>query len=194
MNKTLNSLFKKHNGYLTRKQLPDKSTYNHLLYWVAAGAVDRLKRGVYCCNEFVVNQQMIDVGKIVPGGVLCLYSAWVYYELTVQIPGSFHIAIEKQRKVTVPDYPPVTLYYWNSKYHDLGVTSQKTGGITVKIYDLEKSICDAVRYRSKTGMETTAEIINNYLKRPDRNLSKLMEYAKKLRVEAILKTYLEILL
>jgi predicted CopG family antitoxin len=37
-----------------------------------------------------------------------------------------------------------------------------------------------------------AEILKNYLKRKDRNFSLLMEYAKKMRIEKILKTYLEI--
>ena len=40
-------LFSKNKGYLTKKQLPDKSTYNHLLQLVDEGIVERVKRGVY---------------------------------------------------------------------------------------------------------------------------------------------------
>jgi len=135
---------------------------------------------------------MIDIGKIVPGGVLCLYSAWAYYELSVQIPQAFNIAIEKNRKILLPVYPPITLYYWKREYQEMGVTRQRIGGYTVKIYDLEKSVCDAVKYRTKTGIDVTSEILKNYLKRKDRNLSKLMGYAKQMRIEKTLKTYLEI--
>ena len=65
-------------------------------------------------------------------------------------------------------------------------------GITVNVYDVEKSVCDAVKFRNKVGMDVCAEIIGNYLERPDRNISKLMDYAKSLRVSAILGKYLEV--
>jgi predicted transcriptional regulator of viral defense system len=147
---------------------------------------------VYFYPEASQDNMMIDVEKVIPGGVLCLYSAWSYYELTVQIPQSFNIAIEKSRKVSIPDYPPITLYYWKQEYYEIGITTQTISGYSVKIYDIEKSVCDAVKYRTKIGMETTSEILKTYLTRKDRNLTKLMEYAKKMRIEKTLKTYLEI--
>ncbi len=74
----------------------------------------------------------------------------------------------------------------------MGITTKIINGFTVKIYDVEKSVCDAVKYRTKIGMETTSEILKTYLKRKDRNLTKLIEYAKKMRIEKVLKAYLEI--
>ena len=192
MDKKLKKLFAKNNGYLARKQMPDKPTYNHLLKLVGEGVVERIKHGVYFYAFASKDNTMIDVEKIVPGGVLCLYSAWAYYELTVQIPQSFNIAIEKNRKVSLPDYPPITLYYWKQEYYEIGITTQAISGYSVKIYDIEKSVCDAVKYRTKIGMETVSEILKTYLKRKDRNLTKLMGYAKKMRIEKTLKTYLEI--
>jgi predicted transcriptional regulator of viral defense system len=192
MNQELQILFRKNKGYLTRKQLPDKSTYNHLLQLVGEGLIERVKQGVYPYGNGAFDNTMIDIEKIIPGGVLCLYSAWAYYDLSVQIPQSFNIAIEKSRKIALPVYPPITLYYWQREYQELGVVKQKISGYTVKIYNLEKSVCDAVKFRTKIGAEVTSEILKNYLKRKDRNLSLLMDYAKKMRIEKILKTYLEI--
>ena len=194
MNHKLKTLFSKNKGYLTKKQLPDKSTYNHLLQLVNEGVVERVKWGVYHYENALFNNTMIDLEKIVPDGVLCLFSTWSHYELTVQISQSFNIAIEKNRKVSLPNYPPITLYYWMPKYQELGVTTQKIGGYVVKIYDVEKSVCDAIKYRTKIGLDVATEILKNYLKRKDRNLSKLMGYAKIMRVEKTLKTYLEIVL
>ena len=37
-----------------------------------------------------------------------------------------------------------------------------------------------------------AGIISNYLERPNRNLSKLMDYARRLRVGTILEQYLQV--
>ena len=41
-------------------------------------------------------------------------------------------------------------------------------------------------------MDVCSEIISNYLERPNRNLSKLMDYARRLRVGTILEQYLQV--
>lgn len=192
MNNKLQILFREHKGYLTKKELPDAYTYYQLLKLVKEGTVQRIKQGVYHYESPESNSTMIDMEKIVPDGVLCLYSAWAHYDLSTQIPLSFNIAIEKNRKISLPDFPPITLYYWQREYQELGVITEIIAGYAVKIYDLEKSVCDAVKYRTKIGTDVTSEILKNYLKRKDRNLSKLMKYAKQMRVEKTLKTYLEI--
>lgn len=192
MKESLRLLFEQNNGYLTRNQITGKTLYNHLLSLVKKGVVERIKQGVYHYTTEVFDNTMIDIEKIVPGGVLCLYSAWSYYELSVQIPQAFNVAIEKNRKVTLPAYPPITLYYWQQEYHELGVVEREIGGYMVKIYDLEKSVCDAVKYRTKIGSETTSEILKSYLKLKNRNLTLLMQYASKMRIEKTMKTYLEI--
>ena len=41
-------------------------------------------------------------------------------------------------------------------------------------------------------MDVCSEIIDNYLVRPERNISKLLDYARQLRVGTILENYLQI--
>lgn len=94
---------------------------------------------------------MIDIQKIIPEGVLCLYSALFYYDLTLYIPHSYNIAIEQKRKVTLPNFPIITLYYWDKKFLELGVTTQTIEGYEVKITNLERSVCDTVKFRNKIG-------------------------------------------
>jgi len=186
------SLFESQNGYLTKEQVPTRSLYYTLLELIHEGEVERVKNGIYFMKSAAENSEMIDITKLVPSGVVCMDSAWFHYELSVQIPQAFHIAIEKSRKLKLPEYPPINLYYWKREYYDLGVVKQKMNGFEVGIYNLDKSVCDAIKFRNKIGMETMSEILRTYLKRKDRNLTKLMEYAKKMRVDNILKTYLEI--
>ena len=61
----------------------------------------------------------------------------------------------------------------------------------VIITDMERTVCDAVKYRNKIGLDVCGEVIDNYLKKETRNVSLLHEYALKLRVKKILTTYLE---
>jgi len=186
------SLFKKNNGYLTRSQLPDRKLYDKLRELIKSGKVERLKNGVYFMEGMTNLSEFVNLDKLVPDGVLCMYSAWFYYELTVQIPQAYYIAIEKSRKVTLPEYPVIELCYWQKKYQELGITQIKIDGVNVKMYDIHKCVCDAVKFRTKIGTETFAEILNTYVKRKDRDLEKLLEYSRLMRVESILKTYLEV--
>ena len=65
-------------------------------------------------------------------------------------------------------------------------------GFRINIYVIERCVCDAVKFRNKVGMDVCSEIINNYLERPERNISKLMDYARALRVASIIEKYLEV--
>ena len=155
------------------------------------GEVVKLRHGVYAEPTAMLGT-MIDVERIVPGGVVCLYNAWMYYQLSTTVPPAYCIAIDAKRKVRMPETLPITLYYWKAENLTFGIVQQEISGFNVRITDLERSVCDAVKYRNKIGLDICAEIIRSYVRRKDRNLSRLMDYAKRLRLEKVLNNYLEI--
>jgi predicted transcriptional regulator of viral defense system len=187
MNEKIRMLFRQNNGYLKRQQLSSRYMYYQLLKLVKAGIVTQPKRGVFCFDDEMHNPIDIDIESIVSDGVLCLFSAWFHYGLTTSIPHSYYIAIERKRKIVLPDYPPIILHYWQKNQYDLGISSYTKDGINIKIYDIEKSICDAVKFRNKTGMDIAIEVVKNYVGRQDRNLDKLTKYARQMRIEIIMQ-------
>lgn len=178
-------------GVMNTQEIRKSQSYYGLRKAVEEGSVVRLKNGVYASADALADT-MIDIGRVVPRGVLCLYSAWAHYGLTTQIPGAFYVAVEKHRKVVVPEFPPVTLCYWERKYYDMGVVEAEVSGHKVRIYDVEKSVCDAVKFRNKIGLDVAAEVLKAYLARKDRNIARLTAYARQMRVAGTLKGYLEI--
>ena len=62
-----------------------------------------------------------------------------------------------------------------------------------RIFNIEKTVVDIIYYRNKIGIEETSEVLRNYLKRKDRQIDRLYTYAKMLRCESIVRTYLEVL-
>lgn len=150
----------------------------------------RIRKGVYAETSALANN-MIDVERIVPRGVLCLYSAFSHHGLSTQVPSSTCIAIDARRKVRLPDYPIIDLYYWKKEYLEFGIMQKEISGYDVLITDLERTVCDAVKYRNKIGLDVCGEVIDSYLKKDNRNISLLHEYAQELRVKNILTTYLE---
>lgn len=166
-----------------------RSAYYRLLNSVRHGDMVRIKRGVYATTEQFADT-MIDVQAIVPGGVLCLYSAWNVHRLTTTIPQAYHIAVKRGRKVSLPIFPKVMLHHITNTIFDIGIEEQIVSGYLIQIYNMERCVCDAVKYRNKIGMDVCAEVINNYLDLPNRNISLLFDYADKLRVRKILEQYI----
>ena len=74
-------------GILKPKDIDEQGRYYFVRKAMDAGDVVRLKNGLYATEDTLADT-MVDVERIVPGGVLCLYSAWQHYGLTTEIPGS----------------------------------------------------------------------------------------------------------
>lgn len=184
---------KERNSYLSSASVKEqgRTAYYKMLESVHQGELIQVRRGVYA-NINQLSGNMIDINAIVPDGILCLWSAWNIHQLTTSMPQAFHVAIKRDRKVTVPSFPKVELHHYTESILHIGVTNMEIDRFDIKLYDVERCVCDAVKFRNKVGIDVCSEIINNYLERPNRNLSKLMDYAQLLRVGTILEKYLQI--
>ena len=112
---------------------------NHLQKLIDQGKVSRIKRGVYCLNDEITKRQMIDVERIVFEGVICIYSAWNYYQLSLTIPNAFHLAVEKSRKISLPNHPKIILTYLKKDYYKMIIETTAIKGFKLK-YMIMKSV------------------------------------------------------
>lgn len=184
---------KRKNKFVSSSMAKEKSrsAYYKLLEGVKEGNMVCIRRGVYATMEQLADT-MIDLHVVIPNGILCLFSAWSIHGLTTSLPQAYHVAIKRGRKIQLPEYPSIRLYFITDSLINLGVEERTISGYKVKVYNLERSVCDAIKYRNKVGMEICSEVVNNYLALPNRNLTRLMDYAGKLRVTKTLEKYLEI--
>lgn len=87
------------------------------------------------------------------------------------------------------------VYYIKPELFELGKTVLPTpAGNPVNAYDLERTICDIIRSRNKLGTETFLAALKLYTASPKKDLNKLSDYAKQMRVANVLRRYLEVLL
>lgn len=189
----INQRIERAGGIVTTADMSSVAEYHRFNRAEKRGELIKLRSGMYASPDLLLDT-MLDIDRIIPGGIVCLYNAWSYHKLTTTIPPSFCVAIERKRKIVIPPTLPITLYYWKEEFISLGVTEAEVSGHTIHITNLERSVCDAVKYRNKIGLDICAEIVRTYLRKEDRNLSLLVEYAKQLRVFTTLKNYIEIAL
>jgi len=157
--------------------------------------IEKIKRGLYRWKDakFDIEEELINVSKIVPHGVICLESALAYYKLTTYTPGEYTVAIKRNYNIKLPNYPPIKLYYFSDKYYVDGVEKIDINGNIIKIYNIEKTICDCLRYEDKISKDIIVESVKEYVKRRDKNISKLMNYATKAKVRDVIQKYIEVL-
>ena len=194
--KKIKDIFIVNQGYATTKQISKQGINRYYINELKKnGFIEPIKTGLYkwVDYDFDFDFEFAEVFKIVPNGVLCLKSALSYHELTTFNPWQYEIAVERSSKAKVPKYPPIKLVYFSKKLYELGLTEVYVEGYKVRVYDVEKTICDCIRYRNKIGIEMVKESLHEYLKRKNRDFNKLLLYAKKCRVEKIIKEYLEVL-
>ncbi|MFW6047291.1 MAG: type IV toxin-antitoxin system AbiEi family antitoxin domain-containing protein [Candidatus Woesearchaeota archaeon] len=193
----IKKVFKENNGYVHTQDIIEAGIHTSYLYQMGKrGIINKIKRGLYHWqdNNFMPEDELIQVSKIVPKGVFCLLSSLSYYEITTVEAWEYYIAIERtQHRPKVPDYPPINFFYFSEKSYETGIKKVNINGEEVKMYDLEKTICDCIRYRNKIGQDIVKEALNDYVNLQEKDIGKLLEYAKITGIPNLMNKYLEVL-
>jgi predicted transcriptional regulator of viral defense system len=158
-------------------------------HYVKLGELERLGRGVYRATSSTVVEDfrwgdLINATRTVKDGVICLTSALAVYGLTEEVPRQHWIAVRH----TTKHRGPASTKAVRMRNFELGRTQVRLGGVTVPIFDRERTIIDAFRY---LGRETAIKALKLAFtkKRAERiDPEKLLRYSRVLRV--IIEPYL----
>lgn len=184
----------KEKGILTTRELKSHGLNHYQINdLIDDGTIERIKRGVYIFNDTYLTEQEL-VQKIIPTGIFCMHSAAMLYNYSTYVPNTYHLAIESKERYTLPDHPPIKLYYWKKSQLELGVKTVKRKYSEIKVYDKEKTVCDFIKFRKKEERSVVSQVIRAYLNDSERDLNKLWSYSEKLAIRTILKEYLYVLI
>ena len=148
------------------------------------GYLTRVRQGYYrlTSNSYTSEEQMIKT--LIPEGVVCMESALFHYGYSDFTPRKWAIAVPRtiSRKKLDIDGIPVQTYYVQKSLYEIGKTDDDFSGVNLSVYDRERTICDCFKFRSRIDSETFNKALNAYANDEKKNLGRLSEYAKKLRV------------
>ncbi len=182
-----------HDGVIRTIEFQRAGLHNSYLTTLAdQGRIVRVKAGLYVASEAQTVSGFFEVQLALPSAVICLASALAYYDLTTYEPPSVQVAIPRGDRTKPPIFPPTRQFSFSCVRHELGVVTVEMEGRAIKIYDREKVICDAIRFRRTLGQDVVNEAIRNYLQGPDTNVDRVMEYSRRLRDEGPVRTHLKI--
>ena len=160
---------------------------------VNTGFLSRVRQGYYILNQAKSDiSDIVLVSKLIPKGVLCLYSATEYYDLSTVNPQKIYIALPRGTVApSLPEYLQVNVRQMINKYYELGISTVDFDGAPVKIYDMEKTVCDCFKYDNEVEKVVSLEILKNYVSNENCNIQKLLEYAKVLGKRKTILPYIE---
>ena len=161
---------------------------------VKSNRIQRIARGQYIFEDDI-QDELYSIGIRSEKLIFSHETALFLHGISDRTPFEHTITVPTGCIPSAPIQEQCKLYFIKPALFDLGKSTAVTPfGNTVNTYNLERTICDIVRSRNKVGTETFLAALKAYVARPDKDLNRLYDYAKQLRVSGVLRTYLEVLL
>lgn len=190
-------IFRKHGGQLRMSKALACGLTRYTLYALRdRGVVEQITRGIYRLRELppLGNPDLAIVSLRFPKAVVCLVSALAWHGITTQIPHVVSVAVPKDSRTPVLNYPPIKVHKFSHEAYGAGIEVHLLDGAPVKIYNPEKTLADCFKYRNKIGMDIVIEALKLHKARNGLDLGELLKYARICRVEKVMRPYLEVIL
>lgn len=190
-NKILN-LFK--NGYLTTKDVTDNNIpRTYLTKLIKENKIERVSRGVYIKKNELVDEFVILQSKS-KNAIYSNTTALYLHGFSNRIPIKYDITINSGYNGSLQKEDNVNLFYTKRELLELGVIDYKlNSGNVIRVYDLDKTICDIIKNKKKIDAEIFNKAIREYFYSKKKNTLKLYEYAKKMNIYNKVRDIFEVL-
>ena len=161
---------------------------------VKCGVLERPTFGVYVLpHDFV--DRMYATQQRRPKIIYSHETALFLHDLTDRDPISYSVTVPTGYNTVKLREEGFTVYTIKRDLHTVETTEAETMfGHTVRVYTMERTICDCLRSRSRMDVTLLTDALRRYVRRKDKNLNTLMKMAKTFRVEQPLRHYMEVLL
>jgi predicted transcriptional regulator of viral defense system len=186
--------FSKNKGYARMKHMKASGFQTRdIRKLLKAGRIVKVKPGVYRLADTQPGETsgLVEVCLAMPKAVICLSSALAFHELTTFVPTAITYAIPRSDKPVKLARSPTEPYFFSEAQYKTGVEYRETKSGDIRLYGMEKTICDCFRFRNKLGEDIALEGLKEYLRRRDRDLNKLMKLAEVCRVAEIVSQYVK---
>lgn len=182
-------------GMIQTSQVTDAGIAKAVLYqYIKENDMEQIAHGVYATQDSWTDAMYL-VHLRCKQAVFSHETALFLHDLTDREPLEYEITVKTGYNPSKLKGDGIRVYTIKKELHEEGIIMMQTPfGHSVPVYNMERTICDIIRNRNNTEMQTFKNALKQYAKRKDKNLRLLMQYAGRFHVEKILRQYLEILL
>ncbi len=188
----IESIMKVNNGYVTSKVLSNLGIHrNYLNIMMKKGIIERVGNGIYIDSSKIEDNYYV-FGLSMPNIIYSHMTALYFYGLSIKAPNDVY-DITVRRNYNSIHLKKHDVFYVSDDIFELGLTEVETPmGNKVKAYDVERCICDIIRSRNRMDLEHVKYSVREYVKRKDKDLVKLSNYASKMGIVDEVMSYMEV--
>jgi predicted transcriptional regulator of viral defense system len=167
----------------------------HLQRLEKRGQIVRAGRGLYRLADAELSEyeSFLQAAKLVPQGVLCLLSALNFHELTTQDPFEVWLALPRGTHRPRITEPPLRIHFFSGAAFTEGIEEHTIEGVTLRVYNVAKTVADCFKYRNKIGLDVALEALRECRKARRATADEIWHYAEVCRVSKVMSPYLEAL-
>ena len=195
MDSRLQEALHENGGFITVAQ-GRKAGMSHtsILRAVKAGHIERVAHGVYgATDEFDDALYAAQLRR--PKAVYSHGTALYLHDLTDRDPLELSVTVPTGYNTKQLISEGFIVFSIKKELLDYGITKIQTKyGHAVTTYNVERTICDCVRSRSRMDAEIVTEAVKRYARSKNRDVHTLMEMAAMFGVQKIMRSYMEVLL
>lgn len=169
----------------------NKTAYYNL---IQKNGYEKVAHGVYASPDCFEDELYI-LSLRCPSGIISHDDALFLHGLTDRTPLKHTITVYSGYGTARLKKAGIKVYTVKKELLEIGRTMAQTNfGHTVPMYDLERTICDMVRSRSNIEIQDFQAALKSYVRRKDKDLNKLYQYAKLFHIDKVIREYLGVLL
>ena len=194
-NEQIKNLIQENDGMIQTSQVISLGISKPVLYqYIRDNGMEQIAHGVYATKDTWIDAMYIvhlRCGQAVFSHETALYM----HDLTDREPMEYEITVKTGYNPSRLTEDGIKVYTVKKELHGEGIVMMQTPfGHSIPVYNIERTICDIIRNRNNTEIQTFQTALKQYVKRKDKDLRLLMQYATMFRVDKILRQYLEVLL
>jgi len=183
------------NGTITSAKVTNAGiNRQYLKILVNKGLLERSGRGVYIIPSNF-DDEMFNLQTRFKRGIFSHETALFVLDLTDRTPIKYSMTFPLEYNTSILKSENIKYYRVKEDLYELGVITKKSpGGNEVRLYKAERTLCDILKGRSRIDIQIVTEAFKRYVKLDNKDVPLISRYAKLLRVEKKLRSYLEVLL
>ena len=160
-----------------------------------AGKLEKVGPGRYrlATSDVTESHSLVLACTLVPSGVICLATALLFHQIGTQLPREVWLAVPRGTRVPSFASPPVRVTRIAPALFDLGVEEHDVEGGKVRVYNVARTVVDCFRFRNKVGIDVAMEALREAWRSRRLDLNEVDRLAKALRVDRVMRPYLEML-
>ena len=188
-------IVEKNNGYVTTKEVVKNGiNKTFLTNMVKNGTLVRISRGYYGLPNYIEDEYYKIASKS-KNARFSMATALYLHNLSDRTPLVYNITLPFGYSGVLQKEKKVILNFVKRELLDLGVIEMTSPfGMKIKVYDIERTICDIIKNKNKIDAEIFSKALKDYAKSKNKNLSKLTKYARAMNIEKKVSEYMEVLL